>query len=168
MAGRCCSLFARTSDLVQKFGEWGKVYPDLAMTLAAVDRLVHHATIVEMNVDSDRRRAAIERKQQGAGRPAAYATIKNVGPLSPSDNQPPTRTSHPDRRATAPGGAPRGTAPAAAGEGAVAPRRTPRSPLGGSRHASRGLATSASQRRSWSLRSSKLRKLRARKKSWRM
>ena len=34
------------------FGEWGKVFPDPAMTLAAVDRLVHHSTIFEMNVDS--------------------------------------------------------------------------------------------------------------------
>ena len=29
-----------------------------AMTLAAVDRLVHHSTILEMNVESYRRRAA--------------------------------------------------------------------------------------------------------------
>jgi DNA replication protein DnaC len=36
----------------QPFGEWGKVFQDPAMTLAAVDRLVHHATIFEMNVDS--------------------------------------------------------------------------------------------------------------------
>jgi len=39
------------------------------MTLAAVDRLVHHATIFEINVDSYRRRAALERKHKGAGRP---------------------------------------------------------------------------------------------------
>jgi DNA replication protein DnaC len=32
------------------------------MTLAAIDRLVHHATILEMNVESYRRRAAINRK----------------------------------------------------------------------------------------------------------
>jgi DNA replication protein DnaC len=31
---------------------------DPAMTLAAVDRLVHHSTILEMNVESYRRRAA--------------------------------------------------------------------------------------------------------------
>ena len=36
----------------QPFGEWGKIFPDPAMTLAAIDRLVHHATILEMNVDS--------------------------------------------------------------------------------------------------------------------
>ena len=82
--------YERRSMLItanQPFGEWGKVFPDPAMTLAAVDRLVHHATIFEMNVESYRRRAAIERKQKGAGRPATYATIKNVGPLSGSDNQ---------------------------------------------------------------------------------
>jgi hypothetical protein len=45
------------------------------MTLAAVDRLVHHATIFEMNVESYRRRAAIERKR-GPGRPPTRATIK--------------------------------------------------------------------------------------------
>jgi len=62
----------------QPFGEWGKVFPDPAMTLAAVDRLVHHATIFEMNVDSYRRRQAIERKR-GPGRPASYATPANTG-----------------------------------------------------------------------------------------
>ncbi len=29
----------------QPFGEWGKIFPDQAMTVAVVDRLVHHATI---------------------------------------------------------------------------------------------------------------------------
>jgi DNA replication protein DnaC len=59
----------------QPFGEWGKIFPDQAMTLAAIDRLVHHATIFEMNVDSYRRKSAIE-KAQGPGRPASRATIK--------------------------------------------------------------------------------------------
>ena len=40
------------------FSQWGEVFVDPAMTLAAVDRLVHHATILEMNVESYRRRAA--------------------------------------------------------------------------------------------------------------
>src|SRR4249919_3392786 len=59
----------------QPFGEWGKIFPDQAMTVAVVDRLVHHATIFEMNVESYRRRAALERKR-GPGRPPASATIK--------------------------------------------------------------------------------------------
>lgn len=61
----------------QPFGEWNKVFPDPAMTLAAVDRLVHHATIFEMNVESYRRRSAIEAKRQ-RGRPASYATVNNT------------------------------------------------------------------------------------------
>jgi DNA replication protein DnaC len=71
----------------QPFGEWGKVFQDPAMTLAAVDRLVHHATIFEMNVESYRRRTALARKKQGPGRTAQYATIKSVGAAKPSDNQ---------------------------------------------------------------------------------
>ena len=34
------------------------------MTLAAVDRLVHHAVILEMNVESYRRRSAVTRQKQ--------------------------------------------------------------------------------------------------------
>jgi hypothetical protein len=60
---------------------------DPAMTLAAVDRLVHHATIFEINVDSYRRRAALGRKQKTAGRPQNHATIKDLDTVSPSDNQ---------------------------------------------------------------------------------
>ncbi|BDT74300.1 insertion sequence IS5376 putative ATP-binding protein (plasmid) [Comamonadaceae bacterium OS-4] len=40
------------------FSQWGDVFVEPAMTLAAVDRLVHHSTILEMNVESYRRRAA--------------------------------------------------------------------------------------------------------------
>src|ERR1700704_4138552 len=53
------SRYERRSRLItanQPFGEWGKVFPDQAMTLAAIDRLVHHSTIFEMNVESYRRR----------------------------------------------------------------------------------------------------------------
>ncbi len=35
------------------------------MTLAAIDRLVHHATIFEMNVESYRRKTAITRLTHG-------------------------------------------------------------------------------------------------------
>jgi DNA replication protein DnaC len=72
--------YERRSMLItanQPFGEWGKIFPDPAMTLAAVDRLVHHATILEMNVESYRRREAMERKR-GPGRPASNATLANT------------------------------------------------------------------------------------------
>jgi len=71
----------------QPFGEWGKIFPDPAMTLAAVDRLVHHATIFELNVDSYRRRTALEQKR-ARGRPATRATIKTSAAVTLSDNQP--------------------------------------------------------------------------------
>jgi DNA replication protein DnaC len=61
----------------QPFGEWGKIFPDQAMTLAAIDRLVHHSTILEMNVESYRRREAIDRKR-GRGRPPAHATANKI------------------------------------------------------------------------------------------
>ncbi len=69
------SRYERLFTANQPFGEWGKVFPGQAMTLAAIDRLVHHATILEMNVESYRRRTAINRKR-GPGRPPAHATIK--------------------------------------------------------------------------------------------
>lgn len=42
----------------QPFGQWDKIFPDPSMTVAAIDRLVHHAVIFEMNVESYRRRGA--------------------------------------------------------------------------------------------------------------
>ncbi len=53
--------YERRSTLItanQAFGAWDTIFPDPAMTLAAVDRLVHHATIFEMNVESYRRKVA--------------------------------------------------------------------------------------------------------------
>jgi DNA replication protein DnaC len=50
----------------QPFGEWGKIFADQAMTLATIDRLVHHATILEMNVESYRRKVALKRKRGSA------------------------------------------------------------------------------------------------------
>lgn len=61
----------------QPFGEWGKIFPGEAMTLAAIDRLVHHATILEMNVESYRRKTAIEKKR-GPGRPPTRSTLKSA------------------------------------------------------------------------------------------
>jgi DNA replication protein DnaC len=45
----------------QPFSAWSTVFPDAAMTAAAVDRLVHHATIIEMNGESYRKRSALRR-----------------------------------------------------------------------------------------------------------
>ncbi len=68
----------------QPFGEWNKIFPDPAMTLAAVDRLVHHSTIFELNVESYRQRSALSKKR-GRGRPPGKATPKTIASSSPSD-----------------------------------------------------------------------------------
>jgi hypothetical protein len=43
----------------QPFSEWDQIFPDPAMTVAAISRLVHHATILELNPESYRRRLAL-------------------------------------------------------------------------------------------------------------
>jgi DNA replication protein DnaC len=50
----------------QAFGEWNNVFPDKAVTLAAIDRLVHHSVIFEMSVESKRWEEALERQQEAA------------------------------------------------------------------------------------------------------
>lgn len=45
----------------QPFSGWSDVFPDPAMCVAAIDRLVHHATIIEMNGESYRKRSAVAR-----------------------------------------------------------------------------------------------------------
>jgi DNA replication protein DnaC len=50
----------------QAFGEWNNVFPDKSVTLAAIDRLVHHSVIFEMSVESKRWEEALERQQVAA------------------------------------------------------------------------------------------------------
>ena len=47
----------------QPFSAWNAIFPDPAMTIAAIDRLVHHAIILELNTESYRRRSAIAAAQ---------------------------------------------------------------------------------------------------------
>ena len=65
----------------QPFEEWKNVFPDENTAVAAVDRLVHHCVILEMNVQSYRLRHAMEEKKEEEkkkrGRPAKYATGNN-------------------------------------------------------------------------------------------
>ncbi|MGH7106769.1 MAG: IS21-like element helper ATPase IstB [Acetobacteraceae bacterium] len=60
----------------QPFADWSKVFPDHAMLIAAIDRLVHHSIIFEMNVESYRRRGALGRKLN----PAKTATAQEPIP----------------------------------------------------------------------------------------
>lgn len=76
----------------QPFGQWDTLFPDKAMTVAAIDRLVHHATLLEMNAQSYRRRAALQRQ-------AAHATTPNDANTSiNADRQPPTDGKNADCR----------------------------------------------------------------------
>lgn len=58
----------------QPFSAWDRIFPDQAVTVAAIDRLVHHAHILEMNVDSYRRRAAVNRRDHEAVAPTTTST----------------------------------------------------------------------------------------------
>ncbi len=40
----------------QPFSQWDQVFPDALMTVAAIDRIIHHATIIEIDGDSYRRK----------------------------------------------------------------------------------------------------------------
>lgn len=40
----------------QPFSEWGQIFPDNIMAVAAIDRIVHHATIINVTDESYRRR----------------------------------------------------------------------------------------------------------------
>jgi len=54
----------------QPFGAWDAIFPDPAMTVAAIDRLVHHSIILEMNADSYRRKSAETKLRRKATGPA--------------------------------------------------------------------------------------------------
>ena len=73
--------YERRSLLVtanRPFGDWNDVFPDPAMTVAAIDRLVHHATIFELNVESYRRRTALSRPRQ----PGATTSPGDLAPAT--------------------------------------------------------------------------------------
>jgi DNA replication protein DnaC len=48
----------------QPFSGWNDVFPDPGMTVAAIDRLVHHSTIFQLNVESYRRRNANDKQKE--------------------------------------------------------------------------------------------------------
>ena len=58
----------------EPFSAWGKIFSSDAMTLSAVDRLVHRSHIFELNVESYRRRAAIAARQAAAREPTDGST----------------------------------------------------------------------------------------------
>lgn len=58
-----------TSNLV--FSEWGKIFKGPMTTAAAIDRVVHHSTILELSGESYRAEAAQERNTKRTPQEAA-------------------------------------------------------------------------------------------------
>lgn len=57
-----CERYENKSFLItcnQGFDKWDTIFTDKAMAVAAVDRLIHHASILELNTESYRRRIAL-------------------------------------------------------------------------------------------------------------
>jgi DNA replication protein DnaC len=50
----------------QPFSEWHSIFADTSMTVAAVDRLIHHAQIIELEGESYRRKTAEKRNKVAA------------------------------------------------------------------------------------------------------
>lgn len=62
-----CERYERRSLLItcnQPFSEWDQIFEDKRTAIAAVDRLVHHAVFLEMNVGSYRKKIAEERRRK--------------------------------------------------------------------------------------------------------
>ena len=45
----------------QPFSQWDQIFPDALMTVAAVDRIIHHATIIEIEGESYRRKQQLKK-----------------------------------------------------------------------------------------------------------
>jgi DNA replication protein DnaC len=46
------------------FSDWDQIFADTIMTVAAIDRLVHHAMIIEIDADSFRKKQAMNRNKR--------------------------------------------------------------------------------------------------------
>ena len=57
-----------TSNL--PFSKWEQIFKDPMVTAAAIDRLVHHSVILELNIESYRMEAARKRKSKKTGIPS--------------------------------------------------------------------------------------------------
>ena len=45
----------------QPFSQWDQIFPDTMMTVAAIDRIIHHATIIEIEGDSYRKKQSLKK-----------------------------------------------------------------------------------------------------------
>ena len=51
----------------QPFSQWGELFPDQVMAVAAIDRLIHHATIINIKGESYRAKQAKQRTDKKGG-----------------------------------------------------------------------------------------------------
>jgi len=52
----------------QPFGEWDSIFPDNMMAIAAIDRLVHHSSIINITDDSYRKNHATQQHNKKGGK----------------------------------------------------------------------------------------------------
>ncbi len=64
----------------QPFSEWDSIFPDEMMTVAAVDRLIHHANLIEVSSESYRRKEAMQQmsKEQTASITSDTPPLKTI------------------------------------------------------------------------------------------
>lgn len=48
----------------QPFGDWDSIFQDKTMAVAAIDRLVHHSKIIQINAESYRKTSAIKKMEE--------------------------------------------------------------------------------------------------------
>ena len=79
-----------TSNLV--FSEWDRIFKNPMTTAAAIDRLVHHATILEIDRDSIRAEEARRRAEEARRRKDPKRTTTTPAPTSSTDDNDPATT----------------------------------------------------------------------------
>jgi DNA replication protein DnaC len=92
-----------TSNLV--FSQWGRIFKDPMTTAAAIDRLVHHAVILELTGSSFRTDAAKGTPTEAVAAAAEQTLASDNGPRSATtttEPTPPPATTTPGEQPTAP------------------------------------------------------------------
>jgi DNA replication protein DnaC len=79
-----------TSNLV--FSEWDRIFKNPMTTAAAIDRLVHHATILEIDRESIRAEEARRRAEEARRRKDLKRTTTTPAPTSSTDDNDPATT----------------------------------------------------------------------------
>ena len=85
-----CERYERRSILItcnHPFNEWDKIFKEPTMAVAAVDRLVHHARIIELMGESYRKKEALNRQKLTTKNPPSKAQNKAVASGGVTESQ---------------------------------------------------------------------------------